>query len=723
MYSSVSRTGPGLTTQHLLLIRHDNRTVTRVIAAAERAYPMKNTKNEKYKRDNVQYASARHNRLSRLRRSFLLPYTGLNLLALASIAGYAAPTEDTSVGMMDAARTATLLPHSTIIIPQNTPPTGQTTLPPTVQPVVQSTIGQIIVLGNRSLSETAIVLMSGHKEGDPCTQQTLDEMRINLLQKGYFGLHSVDLDAAVKVRVEGTMTPGARCKVVIEVDENDRVANINIAGSGPIKPTEIVPLLHLKPGVVYNPLQFRRDYDDIQQLYNRRGYTVTPAQDAGFDEKGVLNVDLKVARVSEIHIEGNHRTRAKTILREMRTRIGGYYNAQMLEQDRERLLNIGLFDGKEGVEISTRNLGAGEIGIIVQVKEQKSVTLQGGFSYSERDQLVGDVSVSDHNFQGMGESVSLTGALGATTGRHSLELDYRKPWLDNHATGLTLSIYDKNVNRFANNLYNATPTGIGAQGGSYSQQHTGGSVTLSRPLGQTLRAALTVRGEETTTDPLGLTGVNTAIVQDGPLYVLGSSLLHDTRDYNADPTRGSYQNLSLSVGHDSLRPAVTSAVPDPDVFGTHSYGKSSLDYRQFWSLFGPPPVKPGQDRTTVALRLLAGGSTGRLPFTEQYFLGGGDSLRGYREDRFWGNNMFLSSLELRQPLAPKFKAVAFIDLGEAWGGDYSNLNIAGFTQSNFQPHVGTGVGVRVGTPLGLIRLDLGYGDEGARTHFGIGGSF
>ena len=66
--------------------------------------------------------------------------------------------------------------------------------------------------------------------------------------------------------------------------------------------------------------------------------------------------------------------------------------------------------------------------------------------------------------------------------------------------------------------------------------------------------------------------------------------------------------------------------------------------------------------------------------------------------------------------------MAFIDVGEAWGGDYSNLNLSGFTQSSFQPHIGTEVGIE-STPLGQIRLDLGYGDEGARTHFGSGGSF
>ena len=64
------------------------------------------------------------------------------------------------------------------------------------------------------------------------------------------------------------------------------------------------------------------------------------------------------------------------------------------------------------METSARNLDAGQIGVTVRVKKQKSVTLQGGSSSSERDQLVGDVSVSDNNFRGMGESVSLTRRAG-----------------------------------------------------------------------------------------------------------------------------------------------------------------------------------------------------------------------------------------------------------------------------------------------------------------------
>src|SRR5581483_5427723 len=111
------------------------------------------------------------------------------------------------------------------------------------------------------------------------------------------------------------------------------------------------------------------------------------------------------------------------------------------------------------------------------------------------------------------------------------------------------------------------------------------------------------------------------------------------------------------------------------------------------------------------------------PFFEQYFIGGADTLRGYREDRFWGKNMLLASVEFRQPLANALTGVLFLDAGHAWGGSYTNVTIQGFDQSGFRPHLGLGLGIRVRTPLGPLRLDYGFGDEGGRTHFSIGNVF
>jgi outer membrane protein insertion porin family len=39
------------------------------------------------------------------------------------------------------------------------------------------------------------------------------------------------------------------------------------------------------------------------------------------------------------------------------------------------------------------------------------------------------------------------------------------------------------------------------------------------------------------------------------------------------------------------------------------------------------------------------------------------------------------------------------------------------------PHPDAGIGLRVTTPIGPIRLDYGYGTEGGRLNFSIGHSF
>ena len=105
------------------------------------------------------------------------------------------------------------------------------------------------------------------------------------------------------------------------------------------------------------------------------------------------------------------------------------------------------------------------------------------------------------------------------------------------------------------------------------------------------------------------------------------------------------------------------------------------------------------------------------------------ALRGYPEDRFWGRNMFLLSAEYRRPLAQALTGVLFVDVGDAWNAPEA-YQIADPTLQNrfrqhnsFEPQAAAGIGLRVTTPIGPIRLDYGYGSEGGRLHFSIGHSF
>ena len=618
-------------------------------------------------------------------------------------------------------------------------------------------IGQIVVIGNKTLSQTAIILFSGHNAGDACIESVLSEMRANIFQKGYFGMHSASVDDAVRVRVEpmedrnpilaamansvnnaddkdksdtsGNKTDGdakkaRRYKIVIEVDENDVVKNATVEGNGPVKEDDILPLLHVKPGMVYNPFQFRRDCADIQDLYNKRGYAVTPDADAGIDGKGNLNVKLVVARVSDIRVAKNHKTRPEVVTRELKTKKGDYYNRATVQRDRVAVYNTELF---EDVTVEERSAGPGKIALVYNVPEKKSGQVLGGLSYSASSGPLGTASIVEHNFRGRGETLSLTGALGTSSFKqHTVDLDYLRPWVDKKGTKMDLSVYDKNVTRFADGLQNGLlGAGTSIQNGRFNQQRTGASVAFTRPLSDTLHIGLNIKGEDTRTDPLSdLSGFNSSIIQNGPIFQVGGLLQNDTRDFPADAVKGGYQSLTMALGHANLRPVGSSGANIPGVFGSGNFGKSSLELRQYYSLNGPRnPNKLNEDKTSLAMRLTAGSALGKLPFAEQFFLGGIDTLRGYKEDRYWGNYMMAGTLELRQPLARQFKGVLFVDVGNTWGGDYRTVNLSGFAQGAFQPHIGAGFGVRIGTPIGPIRLDLGFGQEGARGHVGIGRSF
>jgi outer membrane protein insertion porin family len=118
-----------------------------------------------------------------------------------------------------------------------------------------------------------------------------------------------------------------------------------------------------------------------------------------------------------------------------------------------------------------------------------------------------------------------------------------------------------------------------------------------------------------------------------------------------------------------------------------------------------------------------------VPFFEQFFMGGAETLRGYLEDRFWGNTMYLASVEYRRPIVNRIVGVLFVDVGDAFNSQsefrFSRQNLrTRFRQHDgIRPFASVGVGLRVATPIGPIRLDFGYGEEGGRTHFSIGHAF
>ena len=113
---------------------------------------------------------------------------------------------------------------------------------------------------------------------------------------------------------------------------------------------------------------------------------------------------------------------------------------------------------------------------------------------------------------------------------------------------------------------------------------------------------------------------------------------------------------------------------------------------------------------------------GDLPPHEAFPIGGTNSVRGYDEGAVGsGRDYVVGSAELQVPLVAPLEGVVFLDVGSDLGtGAKVKGNPAGARGKPGYGH-GAGVGVRVDTPIGPLRLEHAWNDAGkGRTHFGIG---
>jgi outer membrane protein assembly factor BamA len=192
---------------------------------------------------------------------------------------------------------------------------------------------------------------------------------------------------------------------------------------------------------------------------------------------------------------------------------------------------------------------------------------------------------------------------------------------------------------------------------------------------------------------------------------LGTTVLIDTRDDLVDATRGWFHSSAFEYSAPSLGSGVRFA--------------KYLAQQRYFRRFGRV-VLAGQSRVGLAAefgqRLIPG---------ERFFVGGGNSVRGYAEDALsprdvlgfavGGPALLVFNGEVRFPLFKTVRGVGFVDTGRAFE-TVSELALRDLS-------VGTGVGLRVQTPVVLLRIDFGLpldtsiGPRRGRWFFSVGQAF
>jgi outer membrane protein insertion porin family len=179
------------------------------------------------------------------------------------------------------------------------------------------------------------------------------------------------------------------------------------------------------------------------------------------------------------------------------------------------------------------------------------------------------------------------------------------------------------------------------------------------------------------------------------LSKLGVSLAYDTRDNFYNPRTGYIASGTTEYANGFLG-------------GDKDFLKETMSTNFYFPFF---EVVVLELSAQVGLADALSGSK-NVPIYERYYVGGTNSIRGYRERRIGpkdsnngdpvgGEGLLLGNAELTCPIYEKIvKGAVFYDIGNVW----QRCNDIGFKDLKS----GTGVGIRVKTPIGPIRLDYGF---------------
>lgn len=491
---------------------------------------------------------------------------------------------------------------------------------------------------------------------------------------------------------------------------------ISFVGNTVISSEELLRISGLRPGQLVDEDTIIEAAERIRDAYEERGY-IAAVVDVDLPEPGRAGevvFYIQEVRIAAISIEGLQRVREITVRRVLRFPPGEVYNRDQVMQDYARLQQLGVFE-EIAFELRAAAPGQADLVWILRERERMNYVSFGG-SYSPQDSVVGSAQVILGNLRGRAERLRVIASVGSIGARVGGEAEYFNPWIAPDNTSLLVNAFSVPRYRFSQRLSNVPATD------RYFERRTGFRSAVSRAWRPLVTISPGLRYEFVDVVNLPENLFTDMTDQSGSVGLANLTTTWDRRDSALNPTAGSF-----AMGF------VEGGAFNQDDNGVNAIGKAWADGRWYFPLRPrrPDPATglPTRPVPVLAVRGLLGITGGRVPFFEQFFVGGiGDlPLRGYIEDRFWGRYALLANAEVRWPLLRNLAAVAFIDVGDAWGNDFqfdpTQVIDTDYAQHRgFSPRAGIGVGLRYGIASGLFRFDVGYGDA-LRTYLTAGQAF
>ena len=516
------------------------------------------------------------------------------------------------------------------------------------------------------------------RPGDSFSKARIEADRSAIYDVGFF----YDIFPTFSLIPEGVL-------VTYHVLENPILTSVEITGNTVLPTEEIASLLTVKTGEMLNTRTLHGNIQDITNRYHRDGYILAKVGDLDIARDGKLVIRINEGLLEGYTVKGNTKTKERVVLREMRMTPGEPFNAKKARRSMQRVYNLGFFD-----DVNMKlNPGVEPNAVILEVDvvEKRTGTFSVGAGYSSQDGFIGMIGLGDTNFRGMGDAVNLTYEFsGDDSDAHGYTFSYRRPWLDKRETAGTLRIYNRT---YEYDDYDTNGDEIEA----YMRKYSGGEITLSRPHSEYSTNFITLRNRD-----------DRYVRHESGRYNRSGEAAKDWRDYNFGLTRSIILEHVTDTRDNIYSPMTGSRASFSAEFaglgGDFNYRKFTLEDNHYF--------KAGHAQV-FALRAMYGRGFGHISESGVFRIGGQNTLRGYRDDQFRDNNVFLGTLEYRFPVVSKVQGALFTDFGGTWS--------TGWMPKNLRESIGFGLSVQ--TPVGPIRIDLAHGSQGNRVHFSVGGTF
>ena len=538
-------------------------------------------------------------------------------------------------------------------------------------------VTSVALTGNSTVPGKDIMQVVKVKPGDVVEADKIKQDMQAIYELGYF----FDIVSNFNEVPEGV-------EVTYTVMENPVLQDIVVKGNTKVTTDKINSLLTVTKGSILNSKALNDNVRAVEGYYRDQGYILTKVSDVAMSSGGVLTLTINEGMVEDITVKGNEKTKDYVITREMKLKPNQPFNVKDAKRSMQKVYNLGYF---EDVNMKL-NPGKEPNAVVFEttVVEQKTGRFSIGGGYSKSDGMIGIIEVGDDNWRGTGDKVKLHWEFGGSASDRNYEVSYTRPWLDSKQTSLGFTFYDM-TNEYTD-YYDD-----GGTRSTYDKKRKGWDLTFGRPQGEYIQNYISFKsrkdtyvewesGEDYNSNPTYLKD------NFGTTHSVSLMRVYDSRDNVFSPTEGN-------------RVALTAEFAGKSLGGDFDFNKYTAETRNY--------LKVGHAQV-IALRGTVGYADGNMPDSGRFAVGGSDTLRGYRDDQFKGDKMLAATAEYRFPIATKVEGVVFTDIGKAWSGEGYKLN---------DLEASVGVGIRVSTPIGPIRLDYGQGSQGGKTHFSFGGQF